>query len=517
MQQPLLSIQNTERTTWTMMAKFFAMSGLIFEWLAPQMLNDLGIDAGNTNNAYLLSQQSPTEDSEAASSIISTTQVLIVVIPSAFLYVLPVLLEYNMPNDKAAVTAGILFAILLSLPGLILGFFTKEIFSALGVTDSVCQLLKDYFNVFCLALPFLMIATSLSKVAAPLGCKYLLYPEALINFICITGFSNFFIRYYHLPNIKPIQILAFSNLVCSIARILYYMIAYTYLDKFEKWQNMDLKKYWKAATCLLNTGWRLCLQLGSELLALYFLTILTIKFLASHTMNLAILNVMSQCFMFSVILTLSMAITAMNLISKHFKGENAYDQIRPCISTMLVWSMIYNTLLFVVTMVQTNAIVRLFMPPENNMNTGLSGNFQLMFVISYFGLVFSAFKDIINMSQRALNIFSLPMKVSISGVWGIGIPLAILLATCTDLGVGGLWLGYNIGNIVTGLFLLCHWHLVSQPEVIQEILSEGPGASKKFEQISYCLKHCKAILFSSNNEQNKKSDYLINSHVQNTA
>ena len=49
MQTPLLSTHSAEHTTWTKMVTFVAMSRLIFEWLIPQMLNDLGIDAGNTN------------------------------------------------------------------------------------------------------------------------------------------------------------------------------------------------------------------------------------------------------------------------------------------------------------------------------------------------------------------------------------------------------------------------------------------------------------------------------------
>lgn len=501
MQAPLLPTQNSTRATSLRLTKR-EMLALIFSYLLPQMLNDLGIDAGNTNNAYLLSQQSPTEDSEAASNIISTTQVAIVVIPSAFLYVLPVLLEYHMPGDKAAVTSGVLCAVILSLPGAIFGFFTGDFFAAIGVKESVCQLVNDYFTVFSVALPFWMVATSLSKVAAPLGYQYLLYPEALINFITITGFSQFFINVYPLKNIKPVQILALSNLVCSIARILYYMIAYTCLDKFEKWQESDWGKYSKAIVFLFDTGWKLFMQLGSELFALYFLPILTVLFLAYHTMNLAILNVMSQCFMFSVILTLSMAITAMNIITKEFKETNAHHHVRPCVNTLLALSVFYNTFLFVMTMTKTRAIVSLFMNPENNTNSGLSGNFQLMFLISYFGLVFNAFKDIINMSQRALAIYSLPMKVSVSGVWGIGIPLAILLVNYTDLGVGGLWLGYNIGNIVTGLFLLAHWDLVSQPELVKEIFTSHSNKSEELDQISYCLTHYHLPFFSSGRANN---------------
>src|SRR3990167_6708383 len=128
------------------------MLALIFEWLAPQILNDLGIDAGNTNNAYLLSHLSPTEDSQAASSIIYTTQIVMIVIPSSFLYILPVLIKYDMPHNKsAAVTAGILFAIALSLPGAIFGFFTGRFFSILGVKDTVCQLVNEYFTVLSVA------------------------------------------------------------------------------------------------------------------------------------------------------------------------------------------------------------------------------------------------------------------------------------------------------------------------------------------------------------------------------
>ena len=510
LEERLLPTQSTEYTTWAMLA-------LIFEWLAPQILNDLGIDAGNTNNAYLLSHLPPTEDSEAASSIIYTTQLVIVVIPSSFLYVLPVLMKHYMPEKKsAAVTAGILFAIALSLPGVIFGFLSGRFFSALGVKDAVCQRVNEYFTMLSGALPLWMIATSLSKVAAPLNFKNLMYIESLINFIFVTGFSNLFVNIYPLPRFTPIQIIALSNLVCSAVRIIWYIGAYSYLKQFEKWQEVDFRNYIFAIDCLWKTGWKLCMQLGSELFALYFLPILTVLLLANHVMNLAVLNVMSQCFIFSIIITLSMAITAMHLVND-FKEKGEYQKIRHCINMILMMSVIYNTLLFIIIMARTGTIVDLFMNPENNTNTGLSGDFRIMFMISYLGLVFNAFKDIINMSQRAMNIFSLPMKVSIGGVWGIGIPLAILLATCTDLGIGGLWLGYNIGNIITGLFLLSHWNLVSQPEVVQEIFSGNLNKSNELDQVSYCFKYCRTVLFPSNNAQNEESPYLINSNGQNMA
>lgn len=492
LETPLLPVHNKQYTTW-------AMVTLICEWLLPQILNDLGIDAGNTNNAYLLSHLPPTEDSEAASTIIYTTQIAIVVIPSSFLYILPVLIKYYMPESKpAAVTAGVLFAFALSIPGILFGVSARYIFSAIGVRDSVCQLVQEYFTVFSVALPLWMVATSLSKVASPLDCKYLMYIEWVINIICVAGFSNLFIDFYRLPYITPIQTIALSNLVCASTRISFYMIAYCYLNKLEHWREIDFQKYRYAISCLLKTGWKLCVQLSSELFALYFLPILTILLLSNHAANLAVLNVMSQCFIFSIIITLSMAITAMHLINK-FRERGEHQHVRSCVNMLLMMSVLYNTVLFTITMTRTNTVVSLFMNPEDNTNTGLSGHFQALFVINYLGLVCNAFKDIINMSQRALNIFSLPMKVSLGGIWGIGIPLGILLATCTDLGVGGLWLGYNIGNITAGLFLLCHWYLVSEPDVVQEIFSENSDITKELDQISYCMKRCKAIFFSAEN------------------
>lgn len=229
-------------------------------------------------------------------------------------------------------------------------------------------------------------------------------------------------------------------------------------------------------------------------------------------MNLAVLNVMSQCFIFSIIITLSMAITAMHLIND-FREKKEHNYVRQCVNTILTISVIYNTILFMIAMIKTNMIVSLFMNPDNNMNTGLSGNFPAMFAISYVGLVCNAFKDIINMSQRALNIYSLPMKVSVAGVWGVGIPLGVLLATCTDLGVGGLWLGYNIGNIVTGLFLLCHWNLVRKPDVIQKIFVGDANKLKELDQVSYCFKQYKGLLFSSEITQNQEDELLIHDNV----
>ncbi len=463
----------------------------IIKEFTPIALADLGVDSGNTFNAFLLSHLDPTENYSAAANIISTTQLVIVIIPSAFLYVIMPTMEFRMPqNKKSVVTASMLFAILLSLPGAIASSFMGDFFSALGVNDEVCNIVDEYFSVFSFALPFWMIATALNKTAVPLNHLSLMYIESFANFTFMMGFSGVFVKLYPLPNISPVKTIALSYLFCSIARILLYISTYWYYDKLEKWNEINIDLYVQAIRHVFNMGWKLCAQLSSELIAIYFLSILTSVFLLNKTMNLNVLNVMCQSFEFSIIITLSMAITAHNMVNRLI-NDKSNDLIPTYVNAFLIMSTVYNSILFIIAQAAPNAIIRLFMNPEDNTNSGLSGNFRALFTITFFSLVFNAYKDIINMAGRSLGLFGLPMKASLLGIWAIGIPLAILFAASTQLGVGGILLGSCIGNIITSVFLLAHWQLVSQPKAVKDCLDEP----NRFDSVAYCFSEYKSMFF----------------------
>jgi Na+-driven multidrug efflux pump len=502
MQNPLLKQEQRQTTNhFTQVVSFYnsvmPMLNEINEKFIPQALSDFGLDAGNIVNVILLSQLPPQEDSSAAAAIISTAQVAMVVIFSAFLYVLAPVIQYYMPAHKSAViSASVLFALILSVPGFIASFFMGDIFFQLGVKASVCDIVDEYFSVFAFALPCWMAATALNKTAMPLKHEQLMYVESLINLIGITGFSTFFVKFYPLPYFSPVQTIALSYLVCALPRIMLYVIAYKRADLLEDWAQMNVSRYQEAMMHMWSIGWRLCLQLTSELAALYVLTLLAPLLLPNQTMNLAILNVMIQSFSFSIIITLAMAMTAMTIVGELCNNKE-YASVRPNVHTLLAMSTAYNLVLFAIIMAIPNPVANLFMNVHDNTNTGLSGDFRSMFAITFLGLIFNAYKDIINMAQRSLQMYSLPMKVSVGGVWGIGMPLAIIFATCTNLEIGGLWLGYNLGNIITGLFLLVHWDLVSQQNVVVSIFTDGSNIVHKLDSISYCFSEYKERFFHS--------------------
>jgi Na+-driven multidrug efflux pump len=203
-------------------------------------------------------------------------------------------------------------------------------------------------------------------------------------------------------------------------------------------------------------------------------------------MNLAILNVMSQCFIFSIIIPIALAVTAMNRVVTLRKDKN-YDLIIPYLKMYILIGSIYNFILFGISMIMPNTIAQLFMNPEDNTNSGISGSFRAIFFMLFIGLLFDTYKNLMSMTFQALQLNKVPMQASLVGVWGLGMPLAAALAF--PLGVAGIVLGFSLGNILVGGYLLCHWHSISD--------TKNPKLNKDMDSMMYFPKKCCSMLFAA--------------------
>ena len=104
-----------------------------------------------------------------------------------------------------------------------------------------------------------------------------------------------------------------------MARFLLYSIGYAIQDRqakegelrvFESLPDIHWVTHKEDFFDMLDKGWKLCVQLISELVALYCLSFLV----ANNTIDLDILNVMNQCFLFSIIMPISIGVNGLYLL-----------------------------------------------------------------------------------------------------------------------------------------------------------------------------------------------------------
>jgi len=469
----------------------------------PIILTDMSITLNIFFNAQLISSLQPEEDSSAAAAIIFSMQAVLTVAPSAFFYMIFSVI-YNPvyeKKEKTIITNSLILAVLLSAPIAIFSYFIGEIFSYAGTPRQVCDIVNTYYAVFAFDFPFHLMAVALHQFAiarrVPEDREWdrqrLLYVGGAINFVSVAGLSWLLTEIYPLKFLSKLQTIALSFVFGDSVRLLYY--GFNFFREgglFEKLQEISWATHAPLFLEILIGGWKLSLQLLSELGSLSALSFLAEVLLPNKTVNLDILNAMNQWFLFLIIVPLSLAQTAQQKLGTRCY-EKKYDQVQRYGNIILLISSLYHVLLLTIVLALPIGFLSLFMNPNENNNSGISGDFRAMFAIVFTGLWFTAFRNIIGMALRPLAMIKVPMMNSIMASWLVSIPSAILLAKLTDWGVAGILLGYYLGEAVGALNLLRIWCDVSWPLRVQEI-HEDQDRKKEVDEVAYW--HCSSVMYA---------------------
>ena len=77
---------------------------------------------------------------------------------------------------------------------------------------------------------------------------------------------------------------------------------------------------------------------------------------------------------------------------------------------------------------------------------------------------------------RGLRDTRVPMVYSLLGLWGVGVPVAIVLAGSTSLGAAGIWTGFLAGTVVVLLLVVARvTRIVHTPRAFQDQCRPRPG------------------------------------------
>ena len=125
---------------------------------------------------------------------------------------------------------------------------------------------------------------------------------------------------------------------------------------------------------------------------------------------------------------------------------------------MFLWlGWIVLTVISSILIIFSHDIVQLFVA------RGEGGDDELIKLSSLFVCILGIFHFFDGSQMVLLGIFRglkqtvFPMLLSIICFWLVGLPLALFLAFCTDLGAAGVWCGVGLGLIALFSLLLFRW------------------------------------------------------------
>lgn len=469
------------------------------------ILNDFFSTLNMFFNAQRLSGLPPEEESSAASAIIFSMQALLTVAPSAFFYMM-----FNVFFDpkyrdkqKTIITNNLLLAIFISIPIAIFSYFISDIFAYFAKTPKeVCDIVQEYYGVFCFDFIFHFSAVALHQFAIAYPAlkkegeeeeafkqreeqhkkkrQRLLSVGGVLYFISVSGFSWLFTEIFPLAFASKLQTIASSFIFGDIVRLFYYGIYFFREGGFFEWpQEITRDTHWPMLKDITRGGWKLNLQLFGELGALSALPLLFNK-----TVDLDILNAMTQWFLFVIIVPLALAQTAQQQLTNRC-DEKKYDQVQRYGNIILAMGFVYQLIFLVIALIIPVLLVGLFMNPDENNNTGMSGDFRAMCAIKFTGLFFTALRNITGMATRPLKMIKVPMINSLLSSC-FSVFAAWMLVSFSNLGVAGALIGYYLGEMMSGLNSLRIWIDVSQPERVAEIhANKAAGLPIKEDHFSY--------------------------------
>jgi multidrug resistance protein, MATE family len=320
---------------------------------------------------------------------------------------------------------------LLTIPIAICWYFVEEIFLSIGVSSSICKIMKIFFRVRILALPSDVIGISYQKYVLSIGVTSpsLIGTISLIFFVTI--FNLFFLNYLQYGDpVVLAWIFVVSRYLSDISMIL---SSLTEPPVQETLQSLS----WKALNNwgeFIQLGLPGCLMLCSEWWAFEILSIFASQL---GTNEIAAQSILGELCYFACMLPLGLGIAASSLVGQAL-GSHRPDLGLKYAAAAFVCLLLVELLICPLIYFYSVSFIRLFTTDTQVIDICL----RVTVVITIFSIV-DGIQGVASGILRGAGKQSYGAVNNIVSHYLLGLPLAWYLAFHTSLRVTGLMIGFT--------------------------------------------------------------------------
>lgn len=437
---------------------FKKISKELFSLALPMSLTQLVTVGSSFISMVMLSKLGP--EVLAASALIFSSRISIIILGSAILFALSVLIGHAF-GEKAYerignfVQQGWLLGFLLSIPIMIIFWEMDIILIYFGQSAILTQLVKEFFHVNVWnVIPFLLSVCNQQLCYGTRKQKIDLIANGIGIFILLVSAYLLIFGKFGFPKMGVAGLGYALNLQGWF--YLLFTTAVFYWDPF--FQPFNIFKFrihqsWQDLLQMFRIGWPISIQIGGEMLS-FFGSAAMVGWLGVQP--LAAYQIVTQYFFLTIVPLFAVA-QATGVLVGHALGEKNYSKIIKLGYMGVIFSLIFTCLVAIIFIAIPKPLASIYLKIDLPANELIIQLVTMLFGLVALQQIFDGVRHVLTGALRGIFDAQFPMYVGVFVIWVIGIPLGYFLAFNLHLGLLGIVLGSMVGIILGMLLLIYRW------------------------------------------------------------
>lgn len=431
----------------------------------------------------------------AASALIFSTRISILIIGSSILFALSILIghaygERNYLRVGNYMQLGWTIGVVISLLIMILYWKIHSILLFFGQSKVLADIVETFFkaNIYNV-IPFLLSVSTQQLCYGTRKQKIDLYANILGVIVLLS--SAYILIYGHLG--FPRMGVAGLGYALDLQGLFYFIFTISIIyfsDFFKRFDLFSFRMHQNLQDIihLFNIAWPICVQISSEMLS-FVATAAMVGWLGVQ--SLAAYQVVTQ-YLFLILVPLFALAQATGVLVGQAFGEKNYYKISATGYVSIAYTLVITLLVTVIFLIFPKPLAALYIDIHNPLNMHTVHLIVVLFAILSILQIIDGIRNVLTGSLRGLFDTRYPMMIGIIAIWLIGIPFGYLLAFHYHFGVSGIAIGSTLGMFFGMILLLRRWKIRTnfyldntdmskiQQRVIDCLDFDGKVKSRKF-------------------------------------
>lgn len=396
----------------------------------------------------------------AASALIFSTQITIIVVALSFLLTLSIFIgrAFGAGNFKLIgnyLQQGWTLALIISIPVMFLFWHISSFLLFFGQSGPIVQIVQEFFhaNVWSIV-PLLLLACN-QQLCYGVHKQNLVTISSLLSVgvFLFFAYALIFGKFY-LPKLG-VAGLGYAMAIQAWFAFIFTMIYFTCAPHYKDFDLFHYRahKDWSSVKQMFMVGWPISLQMSGEVSSFFVVSAMA-GWLGVN--ELAAFQVLSQYIVLIVVPIFALSQASGILIGQACGAQKMHEVKRLgniCISIGL--SMAFAV--FILFLTTPRLLASLYMDIKNPANAQTLHFAVILFAIFSIAQLFDAIRNVTTGALRGLYDTRYPMYVGLAAIWLIGIPLSYLFAFIFHWGIAGIAYGSTIGMILGTLAVWYRW------------------------------------------------------------
>ena len=392
----------------------------------------------------------------AASALIFTTQLSIMVSGMAILFSLSVLIShaYGAKDNKTIghlVQQGWILGIIISIPIMLLFWNMGRLMLIFGQSKEISMIVQDYFHAFVWAVIPGFLSVCNMQFGYAIQKKTLMVTSSAFGVLVllITAYILIFGK-WGMPALG-VAGLAYAT---ALQYVCFLILTTSYFFFHKEFTHFHLFHYraqnqWENLKQIFTIGWPICTQIGGEMLS-FFISGVMIGWLG--IIPLAAFQVINQYYCLVIIPVFALS-QACGILVGHARGAKQYHEINEISHASISITFIISLVVATVFLIYPTQLASFYIDVNDPNNTSTLQLTIVLFSIIAFSQILDAFRNVITGILRGLMDTKLPMYISLFAIWGLGMPLSYALAFPLHFGVIGFVMGGMLGMLGAAIMM----------------------------------------------------------------